>query len=147
MRESRSRGDFRPGHAFDEPKNERLTIRLGKRANYRENNGSLLVGSVVICAVLDMSFVDWLGDLTVWNRLAKIIIRAVPRDGPEPSPKSRNVTQRMKLPQRLQKNFLNKVIYLAWGDAREQNAVDHARVTVVEAPESSTIAGASGANE
>jgi hypothetical protein len=53
----------------------------------------------------------------------------------------------MELPQRQQKNFLNKVIHFTRRDTREKNAVDHARVAVIEAPESGAIAGASGANE
>ena len=147
MRESCSCGDFRSGHAFDQPKNERLAIRVRKGADNGENHGSFPLGSMFILAVLDMSFLDWLGNFFVGNRLAKVIIRAVPRDGPQPSSKSRNFAQRMKLPQRQQKNFLNEIIHFAGWNSSEQNAVDHARVAVVEASESSTIAGASGANE
>jgi len=53
----------------------------------------------------------------------------------------------VELPQRQEKDFLNKIVHFAWRYSSEQNAVNHARVAVIEAAESGAIARASGANE
>src|SRR5438874_1802056 len=94
-----------------------------------------------------MILIHGLCDLFIRNRLAEVIVRAIPGNRPQPGSETRNVAQSMKLAQGQKKNFLNEVINFAWRNAREQDAVNHARVAVVQTSEGGTIAIASGADE
>src|SRR5207253_3017240 len=96
---------------------------------------------------LGMILIHRLRDLFIRNRLTEVIVRAIPRNRPQPGSETRNLTQAMKLTQGQKKNFLNKVIHFARRNASEQDAVDHAGVAVVETPERGSIAIASGADE
>src|SRR5438128_2366945 len=102
---------------------------------------------MVSCPAFGVAFVHRFAHLLVWNRAAKIVIRAVAGDGSEPGAEPGNISQGMKLPQRRKKNFLDQVVHLARRNAGKEDAVDHARITVIEAAKGSAIAVASGANE
>src|SRR5438445_333550 len=94
-----------------------------------------------------VAFVHRFAHLLIWDRAAKIVIRAVAGDGSEPGAETGNISQSMKLPQRRKKYFLDQVVHLARRNACKEDAVNHARITVIEAAKGSAIAAASGVNE
>ena len=61
-----------------------------------------------------------------------IIVRAVAGDHGQPAAESAIVAQRGKLPQRRQEHVLHQVVHFAVRHARQQDAVHHAGVPVVE---------------
>jgi len=99
------------------------------------------------CPALGLILGNELGGFLDRNRLAEVVICSVPRDGAQPRSEARNIAQRMEPPQRQEENFLDEVIHFARGDSSEKDAVDHAGITVVEAPECGAITIASGADE
>src|SRR5437899_13092740 len=76
-----------------------------------------------------------------------VVIGAVAGDDREPSPEPSNVTQRMQLAQRGQKNFLDQVVHFRRRNAGEKDAVHQPRVAVVKASESSAVSFSGGADK
>ena len=147
MRQPGALRDLRPGHPLHQPKDERFAVSLRKGTDQGQNHFSLQLGGAVGRSALGLILGNGVGNSLGRNLLAEVVICSVPRDGAQPRSKARNIAQRMEPPQRQEENFLDEVIHFARGDSSEKNAVDHARIAVVEAPEGGAITIASGADE
>ena len=76
-RESRAIGDFSAAHPFDQPKNQRLPVRVGKRSHRFENRERLQM-----IRVADRHVVR---ERLHHVKASSVIRRAVPGDRREPS--------------------------------------------------------------
>src|SRR6266702_1464411 len=133
-----------PQHSFEFLN---LRIRLREGADHGENHGRLLLGGVIAGPALGLVFRNWFSKFPVRDSPPKIVIGAISCDGGQPSSKTRNVAQGMELAQRRKEDFLDEVIYFTRWYARQQDAMDHASVAVVETAESGAVALAGGAHK
>jgi len=147
MSQSRACCDFRAGHPFDKSKDQRLAVGLRQGAQHRQNRGGLLLGGVVGRPRLYLVFFHWFREFILRYGLPVVIVRAVSSYGSKPSPKTRFISQSVKLPQGGEKNLLDQVVYLAGRDAGKQDTVNHPGITLVEAGKGSAVPIAGRADE
>src|SRR5207245_11706947 len=135
MRQSHARGDFRTGHPFHEAKDERLAISVLQRTENRQDYSCFLLDNMVIGPGLRMIFSGRFRGAFRRNGLSKVIVGTVAGDGSQPGSESRHIPQGMQLPKRQKKNLLNQVINFARRHATEKDAMEHAKIAVVEKAE------------
>jgi hypothetical protein len=102
----------------------------------------------VICRTTFRLFLfDWLREIVFRDGFPEVIVGTVPRDAAEPGAKTRHIPQGVKLAQRREENFLDQIVYFVRRHTREQNAMDHPGVAVVELAKGGAIAVAGCAYE
>ena len=153
VREAGARGDFGAGHAFDEAKDERFAIGFGKQANGLED-GVSFGGGVRSAAVRGRGVVAFefgRGGFFVERKIifgaAMKIGGAVAGNGGEPAGKLGSFAERREPREGLEKDVLDEIFGVGRRHAREQNAVDHARVAGVEEAEGGAVAALRGAHQ
>ena len=116
-----------PGQSFHEPQDQRLAIRVGQRAD----RGQRDVG--VRLAGRGARRLEIVGKLHEVRGPPVEVGRAVARDHRDPSAEGRRVAQIVEPPPRRQEHVLDEVLDLVAADTGEQQSVDHAAVSLVQA--------------
>jgi hypothetical protein len=146
--ETSARGDFWSGHAFHETKKQRFAVGFGESEDGIENG--LRFGPGVQSAGSRRVSSSWRGVLVERNvglALAVEVHGAIAGDRSKPGSEAASIAQRLQAREGLQENVLQEVFGIGGRDAREKDAVDHARVAGVEQAEGVTVALLGGANE
>lgn len=147
VREAGARGDFWSGHSFDEAKDERLAVRIRQTANRFEDGvgfGAVRCTAAAACGLILWFVVELVSRRA---RLAEKIDGAIARDCRDPSSKMIRLAQRMDVRHGTDENVLHKILDCLDRHAAQQNAVNHARVPLVQMSERSAVAVLRSADE
>ena len=150
VRETCASGDFRAGHAFHEPQDERFTVSVGKRANGLEDGKSFRVvrGARNLRRVPpNFRTAKLLCESNCRLMVTIVIVSSVTSDSRKPARKSRGVPQGAKPRESLEENVVNKVLGGGKRHTREEDTVDHASIAIIQEAEGGAVATLGGADQ